>query len=74
MSHKSKPTYETTDAVIVNNMQGATRMCKMLVTASVFFTVEPMPDDLWYFYVKEEAAGIADALAYAANTGGQEPI
>jgi len=28
-----------------------------LVQASVFFAVEPMPNDVWAFYVKSEAVG-----------------
>jgi hypothetical protein len=74
MTSKGTPTYETTDYVIINGLAAAGKMCGMLVTASVFFVLEPMPDDLWYFYVKEEAAEIADTLAYVANTGGQPPL
>ena len=73
MTLQGKPTYEATHYAPVASLQNAIRMSKLLVEASVFFSMEPMPDDLWYFYVKEESSELLETLAYAANKGGQAP-
>jgi len=52
---KSKPTYTPDHYVDVNTSFEAARLAYLLTDSSVFFTMEPMPDDVFRVYVKEEA-------------------
>jgi hypothetical protein len=43
-----------------------------LVQASIFFTVEPEPDEYWNFYVKSEAAHIFEQQLVLAKETAKE--
>jgi hypothetical protein len=69
----SKPTYDADHYVDVLGRRTAQKLCNLML--DVFFVVEPMPDNVWRFYVKEEAfeelkkkAPIAWRFATISNT------
>ena len=51
---KGKPTYEATHFVEVFGHKEAVELCNQLIMASMFFVMEPMPECVYRFYVKEE--------------------
>lgn len=62
----SKPTFRATSGVEVYGFRGASTLSKLMVGASIFFAVEPMPNDLWMFFVKDEAVDQLVELAELA--------
>lgn len=53
---KSKPTYTPDFCLDVFGEHNALMTALGLVDKSIFFAMEPMPDDVFRFYVKEEAS------------------
>lgn len=65
---EGKPTFEATHCEMIAGAQQAMKMSKLLIGASIFHVVEPLPDDNWMFFVKEEAAGLLKGFEIIANT------
>lgn len=55
-----EPTYIPTKGVEVMGRLVCMELSYGLTQASIFFAVEPMPDDYWAFYVKPEAVGVLE--------------
>lgn len=52
---KGEPTYEATDYIDITGEHEASGTAFSMVSESMFFVVEPMPNNIFRFYVKEEA-------------------
>ena len=64
---KGTPTYTPTNYVDIVDVWEASRLAYFLVDASVFFTVEPMPDGIYRVYVKEEAVELVNRMINREN-------
>ena len=53
--NKGTPTYTADTYIDVTSQPRAQTVAFFLMDNSIFFTAEPMPEDVWRFYVKEEA-------------------
>lgn len=53
--NKVTPTYTPDHYVDVQGASRAQTVCFFLADNSTFFTFEPMPDDVYRFFVKEES-------------------
>ena len=66
---KGKPTFDATHFITIIGASRAMKASKALIAASVFHTVEPLPEDHWNFYVKEEAVGTLEGIQKLVNGG-----
>ena len=64
---KGKPTYTPDNYLDIEDVFGASRLAYLLVDASIFFTMEPLPDDVYRFYVKEEAYSTVERIINREN-------
>jgi hypothetical protein len=64
---EGKPTYEATRFVEVFGYKEAVELCNQLIMASIFFVMEPMPECVYRFYVKEECARPLPVMATAST-------
>lgn len=67
-----EPTYIPTKGVEVRGRLVSMELSYALVQASIFYAVEPMPDEVWAFYVKEEAVPTLEAMHAVAIEAAKE--
>jgi hypothetical protein len=67
-----EPTYIPTKGIEVLGRLVCMELSYILAQASIFFAVEPMPDDYWAFYVKEEAVPVLEQSLEVAKAAAKE--
>ena len=62
------PTHKPTRYVEIFGHRESRELSNLLIESSIAFTVEPMPQNFWRFYVKEEAITYVERMADVANS------
>ena len=69
---RMKPTHQPEHGVRVRGRLVSMELAYALVQASIFFVVEPDPDEYWIFYVKKEAFHILERNIEIAKQAARE--
>ena len=67
-----EPTYIPTKGVDVLGSLVCMELSYAMAQSGVFFAVEPMPDDVWSFYVKPEAVHVLERNLEIAKQAARE--
>lgn len=62
-----RPTYEATAGLKIFGHKETKALSSLLVASSIFFVVEPMPNNTWAFFVKNESIDILNSLKLVAT-------